>query len=190
MFLGKGPALELLAVPSGNHLSTGRLDNPAGFPVFFHKVKIDDLSGIVLVSHILSFLPVKPLGQLLNMHFQKSSFNHFFHAVPTEDVDRLGCPYALLTAGTNQFPCAGPLRLLPAVFGSALSGLASAIFRRSPGPAVPVNTDFRPALLNDVFQELVSRLCNGPAVFFVMLNNQSPPFCFVPEFSVVVHSAS
>lgn len=190
MLLGKGPALEFLPVPPGDHLSAGRLDDPAHFPMFFHGVVIDDLPGLVLVSHdALSFLPVMPLGQLLNVHFQKSSLDHLFHAIPAEDIDRFSSPYTLPAAGANQLASTGPLRLLPAALGPALSGLAPSAPWRRPGPAAPADGNFRPALLYDVLQEFVPRLRDGPAVLFMMSDGQAPPLRFVPELPIMVRSA-
>lgn len=64
MFLGEGPALALLPVPSGDDLPAGRQDDPADLPALLHGVVINDLSRLVLVLHICSSLPVKPIGQL------------------------------------------------------------------------------------------------------------------------------
>lgn len=124
------------------------------------------------------------------MHFQKSGFHHFLHAVSAEDVNRFGCPDALPAFGTNVLACTRPFaRRFPAVLASALSGLVSSAGRRSPDAAAPVDADFCPALVDDVFQQGFPRLCDGPAVFVVMPDNQPPPFCFVPEFPVVVQPA-
>ena len=125
----------------------------------------------------------------MKVHLQKSNLDHFFHTVPTKDIDRPGSPHTLLAAGAYQLPCAGPLRLLFAALGPALSGLAPSASRRRPNPTAPANGNFRPALFHDVLQELVPRLRDGPPICGMMADYQPPPLRFVPDLPVLVRPA-
>lgn len=89
MFLGKSPALALLPVSSGDGLAAGRLYLISDFVVFDNAVVIDHMALAVDCFHVLSFLPVQPIGQLLNLHFQIVSLS--LHRTRTMMLSTLGC---------------------------------------------------------------------------------------------------
>ena len=68
VFLGKSPALALLPISAGDGLPAGRLNLIPYLVMFCDAVVIDRLSLPVDCFHVLSFLPVQPIGQLLNLH--------------------------------------------------------------------------------------------------------------------------
>lgn len=124
------------------------------------------------------------------MHFQTSGFYHFLHAVPANDVDRLCGPDALPTLGAYILSCAGFLWLIlcPGLCASG-SRLASRAWWWCPAPA-PVHGDLCPPLCDDVVNQPLAWLRDGPAVFLVVADDQSPPLRLVPKLLVVIAPAS
>lgn len=61
------------------------------FAVFRHAVVINGLSLLIYAFHVLSFLPVQPVGQLLNIHFQSVVFCSSFNQILIEMLSAVGC---------------------------------------------------------------------------------------------------
>lgn len=79
------------------------------------------------------------------------------------------------------------LRALP-FLGTAPGPIPAACWRR-PYPTAPVDCDLIPLLLDAVINQRFARFCDGPDIARVMLDDQSPPLCFVPEPLAVIGSA-
>lgn len=91
MFLGECPAFPLLPVTALQRLPACRLYLITDFPVFRHAVIIDRLPLLVYTFHELPFLPVQPVGQLLNMHFQRAVFCSSFNQILMQMLSAVGC---------------------------------------------------------------------------------------------------
>lgn len=89
MLLRKSPALALLPVPPGNDLAAGCLYQITHLVMLYDAVIIDGLPLLIDGFHILPFLPVQPIGQLLNLHFQIISLS--LHRTRTVILSTLGC---------------------------------------------------------------------------------------------------